>query len=138
MRIVARHLRLRHLRMIDAIATHRQLSRAAEIVAITQRAASRMLAEIETLVGARLFERRAKGMEPTLIGAAVARRARFLTLEMQDISREIDELRSGGSGQVRVGAVTGPAVGYLVTAISASAPTRRALRCMSRSPPASG
>ncbi|MGO4855182.1 LysR family transcriptional regulator [Phaeovulum sp. W22_SRMD_FR3] len=111
-------LKLTHFRLIDAVATHGQLSRAAEVMAITQPAASRMLSEIEALIGAPLFERRSKGMEPTELGVAVARRAQALSREMQDIAREVEELKAGSAGEVHVGAVTGAAVGFVVGAIT--------------------
>lgn len=57
------------LRLIHQIAIHRQLQLAAEALAMTQPAASRMLAEVERQVGAPLFLRLPKGMEPTEIGS---------------------------------------------------------------------
>lgn len=106
-----------HLRLIAAIDEHRQLGLAAEALAMTQPAASRMLREIEAAVGSKLFERHARGMAPTLIGRALARRARGLAEEMRDLAAEIEQLRSGRGGVVRVGAVTGASVGYVVPAI---------------------
>ena len=105
------------LRLIAAIDAQRQLGLAAEAMAMTQPAASRMLREIEAAVGARLFDRHARGMEPTLIGRALARRARGLEQEMRDLAAEVDQLRSGRGDVVRVGAVTGASVGYVVPAI---------------------
>ncbi|MFQ8430041.1 LysR family transcriptional regulator [Amaricoccus sp. W119] len=111
------NLKLSQLRLIAAIAEHRQLRVAADLLAITQPAASRMLAEIERIVGAPLFERHAKGMAPTPMGRVIARRAHGMSVEMRDLTREVTALREGRAGQVAVGAVTGPAVGYVVPAI---------------------
>lgn len=105
------------LRLIQAIADHGQLQLAAAAVSMTQPAASRMLAEIERAVGAALFLRQPKGMEPTDIGAVVVRRAQAMLRELRSMSAEVRALREGYGGAVRVGAVTGPAVGYLVPAI---------------------
>ncbi|WJS86746.1 LysR family transcriptional regulator [Paracoccus sp. TOH] len=105
------------LRLIQQIAEHGQLQLAAETVGMTQPAASRMLAEIENQVGAQLFLRQPKGMEPTEIGRAVLRRARVILREMFSMVADVRALREGFGGSLRVGAVTGPAVGYLVTAI---------------------
>ncbi len=112
-----RYLKLPHFRLIAAIAEQGKLSLAASQLSMTQPAASRMLAEIEALVGAPLFRRHPKGMEPSVIGAALARRARSVLAEIQDLDREILGLKEGLLGTARVGAVTGPAVGYLVPAI---------------------
>ncbi|KGJ07298.1 LysR family transcriptional regulator (plasmid) [Paracoccus versutus] len=105
------------LRLIQQIAETGQLQLAAERVGMTQPAASRMLAEIENQVGAQLFLRQPKGMEPTEIGRAVLRRARVILREMFSMASEVQALREGFGGALRVGAVTGPAVSYLVSAI---------------------
>ncbi|QRZ15994.1 LysR family transcriptional regulator [Paracoccus methylovorus] len=105
------------LRLIQQIAESGQLQLAAERVGMTQPAASRMLAEIENQIGAQLFLRQPKGMEPTEIGRAVLRRARVVLREMFSMAADVQALREGVGGALRVGAVTGPAVSYLVSAI---------------------
>lgn len=114
---LSKYLKVRQLQLIAAIAEHGQLSTAADSVAITQPAASRMLAEIETKVGAKLFERHAKGMVLTLVGQALAQRAHSLLVELRDLSREVEELKLGTGGLASVGAVTGSAVGFVIPAI---------------------
>lgn len=111
------NLKLVHLRLIAAIAELGQLQAAAGRLALTQPAASRMLAEIERIVRAPVFERHPKGMTLTPIGRVLARRAHTMIVTMHDLDAEVDELRQGRSGSVRVGSVTGPAVGSVVPAI---------------------
>lgn len=115
------HLMLKpaQLRLIRAIAEFGQLQLASESCAMTQPAASRMLAEVERRVGAPLFTRLPKGMQPTEIGFAVLRRAHSVLRELESMEADIDALRHGRAGRVWVGAVTGPAVGCLVPAIRA-------------------
>ena len=103
-------LQLRHFRLIHAIAELGQLSHAADRLAITQPAASRVLAEIERLVGQRVFERHPKGMKPTAIGEVMARHAGVLLSGLEQAAGEMEAFRRGRSGTVRVGAVTGAAV----------------------------
>lgn len=110
-------LKPNQLRLIHEIAETGQLQLAAEAVGMTQPAASRMLAETERQIGAAIFLRQPKGMEPTEIGASVLRRARVILREMGSMAHELLSLRDGLGGSVRVGAVTGPAVRYLVTAV---------------------
>ncbi|WP_193188379.1 LysR family transcriptional regulator [Nisaea sediminum] len=110
-------LKLPHLRLIVAIADHGQLGRAADAIALTQPAASRMLSDIERILGVRLCERHPRGLSFTLIGRVIARRARAALIILREMSREIGELQQGTGGVVRVGAVTGPAVGYVTPAI---------------------
>lgn len=111
------YLKLSHLRLVAAIAEHGQIQAAAHALALTQPAASRSLAEIEKLVGTALFERHPRGMTPTQTGRIIVRRAHTVLTEMQDLAHELREEREGASGLVNAGAVTGPAVGYLVPAI---------------------
>ncbi len=113
----ATRLNLNHLRLIAAIAEHRQLSIAAQALSITQPAASRTLAEAEARMRVPLFERNAKGMIPTNAGEGLARRARNILDELNDAADEVERLRLGRGGIVRIGAVTGAAVGYVVPAI---------------------
>lgn len=105
------------LRLILRIAETGRLQQAASACAMTQPAASRMLAETERQLGAPLFLRLPTGMSPTEIGAAVLRRARTILREMGNMAADVTALRGGHAGSVHVGAVTGPAVGYLVPAI---------------------
>ncbi|MDF0599200.1 LysR substrate-binding domain-containing protein [Psychromarinibacter sp. C21-152] len=112
-------LQLRHFRLIGAVAEHGQLSVAADHLAMTQPAASRTLAETERLIGAPLFERHAKGMRPTPVGEVMARHARLLLGGLDQAEAELGAFRAGRSGTVRVGAVTGAAVGFVVPAIRA-------------------
>lgn len=111
------HFRLKHLRLVHAIAETGQISIAGERLAISQPAASRTLAAIERLVGEPLFERHAKGMRPTLIGEVVARHAATVVGDLDSIALEVDAFRRGKAGVVRVGAVTGAAVGFVVPAV---------------------
>ncbi|BFM50395.1 LysR family transcriptional regulator [Marinomonas sp. THO17] len=114
---LAKHLKLNQLRLISVICEYGQLGIAADELAITQPAASRMLHDIEQIIGTRLFTRHAKGMEPTLIGQAIARRAHNLLVELRDLAREVDELKDGGGGTTAIGSVTGAAVGFVIPAI---------------------
>ena len=95
---LASRLTLKHLRLIAAVAEHRQLSLAAHALSLTQPAASRLLAEIEALVGAPLFERHPRGMEPTPMGAGLAQRARTIIEALADAADEAEQLRFGRGG----------------------------------------
>ncbi|ARM89518.1 LysR family transcriptional regulator protein GbpR [Rhizobium sp. CIAT894] len=111
-------LKLNHLRMIVAIEDSGQISAAAEVLNISQPAASRMLSEMESITKTQLYERVARGVVLTTFGAALARRARKILLELREASREIGELKSGKGGAVFIGAVTAPAMSLVVPAIN--------------------
>ena len=60
-----RQLKLRHLRLLLAIESARTITAAAALLGVSQVAASKTLAEIESGLGSRLFERRRSGLIPT-------------------------------------------------------------------------
>lgn len=113
----ARRLKNIHLRLVLQVALTGKLQAAAEQIALSQPAASRMLAEIEKLVGAALFTRHAKGMVPTPIGQAVVRHARQILQGFDKLDMDVAQIASGRAGSVRIGTVTGPAVGLVVPVV---------------------
>ena len=84
---------------------------------MSQPAASRSLSEIEADVGAPLFRRHPKGMQPTQQGEAFVRNARTALTALSNLETEVIGLNDGVLGDVRVGSVTGPAVQCLVPAL---------------------
>ncbi|WP_246752798.1 LysR family transcriptional regulator [Sinorhizobium sp. BG8] len=111
-------LKLTHLRMIVAIEDHKQISAAAEVMNISQPAASRMLNEMESILGTPLCERVSRGVALTAFGRAFARRARTILLELREVDREIGAMKSGAGGTVYLGSVAAPAVSLAVPAIN--------------------
>ena len=110
-------LSLRHMRMITALDDHGRVSAAAQVMNISQPAASRMIAEMEAVLDVRLCERLPRGVALTPYGKALARRARSILLEMREADREISELKAGKGGSVFLCAVTAPAIELAVPAI---------------------
>jgi DNA-binding transcriptional LysR family regulator len=106
-----------HLRLVRAIADTGKLQDAAAGLAMSQPAASRLLSEIEATVGAPLFERQARGMRPTALGESFVQHAGLILAEYDALETDIAMLRSGLSGQVRIGTVTGSALGLVLPAI---------------------
>ncbi|MXP64181.1 LysR family transcriptional regulator [Roseomonas sp. M0104] len=112
-------LKLRHLQLLAALDETRNLNRAALGLGITQPAASKLLAEVEQMVGASLFERRPRGLVPNLQGEALARRARSALVELEQAAVELNSLEAGSGGRVALGSVTAPAVDIVVRAVEA-------------------
>lgn len=114
---LARRLKPMHLRLILKIAESGKLQSAANALAMSQPAASRILAEIESQVGTPLFIRHPKGMEATPLGEAFVKHARVILTEFDNLEAEAKNLNIGHVGKVRIGSVTGPTIGCLVPAI---------------------
>lgn len=70
-------LRLRHLRLLDAVESCGSLSRAAQQLGLSQPAATKILRELETVVGSMLYERLPRGVRLTEAGRAVVERLRI-------------------------------------------------------------
>ena len=114
---IARRLKTAHFRLILRIAETGTLQSAAVEIAMSQPSASRMLAEIETLVGAPLFTRHAKGMMLTTIGETILRHARQILQGFDRLETDVQQVANGRAGFVRIGTVTGPAVGMVVPVV---------------------
>jgi DNA-binding transcriptional LysR family regulator len=110
-------LKLPHLRLIAALGTTGQLSMAATQTGISQPAASRLLAEVEQIIGHPVHTRQGRGITLTAQGAALARRAARILIELNDATRELHELTTGTSGHVRIGAITGAALDRVLPAL---------------------
>lgn len=110
-------LRTRHLLLLSAIGEEGNICRAAELLSMSQPAASRLLRELEEIIGADLFERRARGVKANWYGEALIRHARNALSSLSEAAAEIDALKSGRTGQVNVGSISGPAAGLLPRAI---------------------
>lgn len=115
--LIRRGLRLPQLRLLVALRENGQVSAAAAHVAMTQPAASRLLADLEKTVGAPLYKRNARGVDLTPAGLALANKAKELLHGLDDVQHQIAALTSGEQGEVRIGSVTGPAVELVLPAI---------------------
>ncbi|MES2433506.1 MAG: LysR family transcriptional regulator [Pseudomonadota bacterium] len=108
--LIQRGLKLSHLRLLAALAETSHISLAADRIGSTQPAASRLLAEVERIVGQPVHHRTGRGMSLTAVGQALATRAQRIQMELRDAARDMTEVASGTSGHVRIGSVTGPAI----------------------------
>ncbi len=115
--LVARGLKLSHLRMMAAFADTAHIGQAAYAIGITQPAASRLLAEVEKICGYAVHIRSGRGVELTEVGSALATRAARILIELRDTAREVDEFGKGSVGQVAIGAVTAPALDIVLPAV---------------------
>lgn len=105
-----RGLKLRHLQLLVSLQETGQLSHSAEALGIAQPAASRLLVEIEAIVGHSVHARVGRGLALTDVGASLARRAARVLIELRDAEREISGITTGTRGHIRIGSVTGPAM----------------------------
>ena len=115
--LLRKGLKLSHLRLMAALADTQQLTQAAASIGISQPAASRLVTEIERIIGAVVHERTGRGIGLTAIGRALALRAQRVRLELDDAARDLAEVAAGGVGHVRIGTVTGAALHRVLPAL---------------------
>lgn len=110
-------LRLKQLRLLIALGEHGSLARAAEQVAISQPGATKALQEIEASMGAILFVRTNRGLEPNDLGHCAIRYARLIQTNLTHLREEMIGILQGHGGRLTVGAIMG-AVPFMTEALS--------------------
>ncbi|MBB1086977.1 LysR family transcriptional regulator [Lysobacter sp. SG-8] len=115
----ASRLKTRQLLLLLHLYEQGSVLRAAEAANMTQPAASKLLAEMEGLLGVQLFERHARGVEPTWYGKVLVHRARSALSEIGRAQDEIAAMRNGRMGRASIGTVVNPGTNLVPQAIAA-------------------
>ena len=109
--------RIRHLQLIVLLVELGSLKRAAEAMNLSQPAVTQLLADLESLLEIPLFERLARGVQPTAAGKALIPMARRILQAVSDTSETVYGLKRQGEGMVRIAAITGAISGFLTKAL---------------------
>ncbi|MEE4361131.1 MAG: LysR family transcriptional regulator [Pseudomonadales bacterium] len=116
---------LRHLAQFLAIARTGSLAAASEQVGISPPALSKRVADLESRIGVRLFERVGRGLHLTAQGTEFKRDVERLLGHAADISKRLDERAQGSRGSIRIGcgpaALQGPVSRVLGTILAEAA-----------------
>ncbi|WP_454766078.1 LysR substrate-binding domain-containing protein [Cupriavidus campinensis] len=104
-RALRSNIKLRHLQLLVALDEFRHLGRTAEFLAVSQPAVSKVLAEVEKMLGMTLFSRSTRGTAPTPAGESMVRFARSVLAQYEVTRDEIEAVASGAAGRVRVGSM---------------------------------
>lgn len=115
-----KRLKIRHLEIFNAILENKTLRKAAEKSHITQPAATKLIQELEKILGAQLFTRDQKGMWLTQYGELVKRHVSTLMSDLRGMREELLQLQQGEAGQIRLGFVPSLDPELLSEAISSS------------------
>ncbi len=109
--------RLRHWLGFARVAELGSVRKAAEAIGIAQPALTGLLADLESLIGAPLFERHARGMHLTALGRELLPAARRVLGAIDDVAQQAAALQSNAQHVVRVGAIGGAVGGLLAPAL---------------------
>ncbi len=112
-------LRMRQIALILAVGEHGTLRKASAELGMTQPAATKMIHELESALGQRLFERIGRGQKLTLAGTSVMRYFSGVRGSFESMNRELAELKLGSAGRVSVGSIMAPSPTLLTQAIIA-------------------
>jgi DNA-binding transcriptional LysR family regulator len=111
-------LKTRQLLLLVAMEEEGNINRAAQVLNMTQPAASKLLKDLEDMLGVQLFDRLPRGMRPTWYGETMIRHARMALASLSQAHDEIEALKAGRYGQVSVGAITAPGLMLMPSAVA--------------------
>jgi DNA-binding transcriptional LysR family regulator len=113
-----RHLKMSELRAFTAVLEHRSFSKAAAVLHLTQPALSKSIAGLEDMLGVKLFDRVANGVEPTAHGRSLAPRALAVFEELRRAAQNLALLSNGTVGSLRIGVLPMPAIPFVPVAVN--------------------
>jgi DNA-binding transcriptional LysR family regulator len=107
------NLKSRHFELLVALDDLRSVRKVAEALNVSQPAVSKTLAEIESGLGVKLFDRLPKGLSLTAFGQCLIKHSRSLLTTVMRAKDELEELRSGESERFTVGTNPHATVGII-------------------------
>src|SRR5262245_39561148 len=114
---IGRRLRLKDLHTLQTVAEVGSMAKASELLALSQPAISKSIADMEHALGAPLLDRTSRGVELTDCGRVLVERARIIFDEIRLGVKEIEHRTDPTQGEVRLG-TTDPASGIVSEIIS--------------------
>lgn len=104
---------LRHIRYLLAVAEHRNFTRAAEALHVSQPTLSQQIRQLEDSLGAALFDRSGRSIRLTDAGEAYVRFARLALQDLEAGKRAMHDVRDLSRGSLRL-AMTPTFTAYLI------------------------
>lgn len=108
-----KRLKLRDLRILAAVAKAGSMARAARKLLMSQPAVSKAVQDLEAILGARLFDRTPRGIEPTALGSVMLHRVTAALNELSQGASDLEFLSNPTHGELRVVCSEGMASGIL-------------------------
>lgn len=117
-RRLGRHLKLRDLNILMAVARRGSMGKSASELAVSQPAVSKAIADMEHTLGVRLLDRSPRGVEPTIYARALLDHGMVAFDELQQAVRKVESLADPSLGHVRVGCSVVLAQGFVADVIT--------------------
>ena len=100
-------MELRDIEYFSVVARHGHLGRAGEELGLSQSALSKSMRRLENAIGAKLIRGTPKGVVLTAEGETLLSHVHRLRTSLDDIVREVSDVRRGLSGHLRIGVGAG-------------------------------
>jgi DNA-binding transcriptional LysR family regulator len=110
---VTHRIKLRQLETLMSVAEWGSMAKAAEHLAVAHPVVSRSIANLESVLGVRLFDRTFQGVEPTIYGRALLQRSVAMFNDLRTSVTELEFLSDATAGELRIGSSDAVAVGML-------------------------
>ena len=103
---IGRRIRLRDLHILLAVAQSGSMARAAERLAVSQPVISKVISDLEHVLGVRVLDRDRHGAEPTAYGRALLNRGLAAFDELRQGVKDIEFLLDPTAGELRIKVMT--------------------------------
>jgi DNA-binding transcriptional LysR family regulator len=110
---IGRRVKLRDLHILLAVTQSGSMGRAAAEMSVSQPVVSKAVSELESALGARLFDRSPQGISPTAYGRAMIQCSRAVFDELQKGVKAIEFLSDPTGGELRIGCTEMGATGLV-------------------------
>jgi DNA-binding transcriptional LysR family regulator len=114
---IGRRIKLRDLHILQAVAEHGSMAKAARHLAISQPVVSKVIADLEREVGRPLLDRDRHGAEPTIYGAALLKHGLAAFDELRQSVKAIEYLADPERGELRIATQSVMVAGFLPAVI---------------------
>jgi len=109
---IERRISLHEIRILISVVRAGSMGKAAQLLATSQPAISRAIADLEHALGVRLLDRTKVGIEPTAYGAALAERGIVVFDELRRAVRHVEFLADPSAGELHIAATLPLATGF--------------------------
>jgi LysR family transcriptional regulator, regulator for metE and metH len=96
------NINLQHLKVINAIEKNNSMTKAAEVLNVSQSALSHHLKELENNIGERVFERRNKKLWITEAGKKILTTSEIILIELEKLELQLKAIKTGDEGVIRI------------------------------------
>lgn len=110
---IGRRLKLRDVNILLTVVQSGSMSKAAEVLSVSNPVVSKAISDLEHTLGVRLLERSPQGIEPTVYGRALLDRGVAAFDELKQAVRQIEFLADPTAGEVRIGGSIAMAAGFI-------------------------